>query len=525
MSNQGNFKKTISLLDLILIGMGAIFGSAWLFAVSNVASKAGPAGSFSWIIGGVIILLIGLVYAELGAALPRTGGIIRYPVYTHGHLVGYLISFITIVAYTSLISIEVTAVRQYVAYWFPGLTIKGSESPTIIGWLLQFVLLCLFFLLNYWSVKAFAKSNLIISVFKYFVPLTIIVVLIFHFKSANFAGEFAPFGFDGVQASISTGGVMFAYLGLHPIVSVAGEVKNPQRNIPVALLICIIVSACIYTILQVVFIGAIPTDMLNDGWKAIGKEFSLPFKDIAVLLGMGWLATLVVLDAILSPGGNGNIFMNTTSRLVYAWARNGTLFKIFAKVNKPTGIPRPSLWLSFALAVFWTLPFPSWDALVNVCSVALILSYAIAPVSAAALNVNAKQLKKPLQIKGMAVIAPVSFIFASYIVYWSGWNTVSWLLGSQLVMFAVYCACKKYVPKDDVSFAQQLKSSWWIVGYYVMLLILSYLGSFGNGVGLLRTPVDLILIAAGSIAVFYWAKYTALPKAVIDYDEKKEETV
>ncbi len=229
---------------------------------------------------------------------------------------------------------------------------KGSESPTIIGWLLQFVLLCLFFLLNYWSVKAFAKSNLIISVFKYFVPLTIIVVLIFHFKSANFAGEFAPFGFDGVQASISTGGVMFAYLGLHPIVSVAGEVKNPQRNIPVALLICIIVSACIYTILQVVFIGAIPTDMLNDGWKAIGKEFSLPFKDIAVLLGMGWLATLVVLDAILSPGGNGNIFMNTTSRLVYAWARNGTLFKVFAKVNKSTGIPRPSLWLSFALAVF-----------------------------------------------------------------------------------------------------------------------------------------------------------------------------
>lgn len=217
--------------------------------------------------------------------------------------------------------------------------------------------------------------------------------------------------------------------------------------------------------------------------------------------------------------------MNTTSRLVYAWARNGTLFKIFAKVNKPTGIPRPSLWLSFALAVFWTLPFPSWDALVNVCSVALILSYAIAPVSAAALNVNAKQLKKPLQIKGMAVIAPVSFIFASYIVYWSGWNTVSWLLGSQLVMFAVYCACKKYVPQDDVSFAQQLKSSWWIVGYYVMLLILSFLGSFGNGLGLLRTPVDLILIALGSIAVFYWAKYTALPKAVIDYDEKKEETV
>ena len=300
--------------------------------------------------------LIGLVYAELGAALPRTGGIIRYPVYTHGHLVGYLISFITIVAYTSLISIEVTAVRQYVAYWFPGLTIKVLNRRRLsAGFCSLRCFVCSFTELLECQSVCEIKFNYF--GFKYFVPLTIIIVLIFHFKSANFAGEFAPFGFGGVQTSISTGGVMFAYLGLHPIVSVAGEVKNPQRNIPVALLICIIVSACVYTILQVVFIGAIPTDMLNDGWKAIGREFSLPFKDIAVLLGMGWLATLVVLDAILSPGGNGNIFMNTTSRLVYAWARNGTLFKIFAKVNKPTGIPRPSLWLSFALAVFGRFRF------------------------------------------------------------------------------------------------------------------------------------------------------------------------
>lgn len=223
----------MSLFDLILIGMGAIFGSAWLFAVSNVASKAGPSGAFSWILGGAIILLIGLVYAELGAALPRTGGIIRYPVYSHGHLVGYLISFVTIVAYTSLISIEVTAVRQYVAYWFPGLTIKGSDSPTISGWILQFALLCLFFLLNYWSVKTFAKANFIISIFKYIVPITIIIVLIFHFQPENLSVQgFAPFGFTGIQAAISTGGVMFAYLGLHPIVSVAGEVPKSKTQYP-----------------------------------------------------------------------------------------------------------------------------------------------------------------------------------------------------------------------------------------------------------------------------------------------------
>ena len=228
---------------------------------------------------------------------------------------------------------------------------KGSDSPTIAGWILQFALLCLFFLLNYWSVKTFAKANFIISIFKYVVPITVIVVLIFHFHPGNMTVHgFAPFGFTGIQAAISTGGVMFAYLGLHPIVAVASEVQNPKRNIPIALIVCIIVSTIIYTVLQLTFIGAIPADTLKHGWPAIGTEFSLPFKDIAVLLGLGWLATLVILDAILSPGGNGNIFMNTTSRLVYAWARNGTLFSIFLKSIKKPGHRAPpfgfrSVWL------------------------------------------------------------------------------------------------------------------------------------------------------------------------------------
>ncbi|MED1203260.1 APC family permease [Heyndrickxia acidicola] len=521
MQQSGKFKKTMSLVDLILIGLGAIFGSAWLFAVSSVASKAGPGGFISWVIGGLIILLIGLVYAELGAALPRTGGILRYPVYSHGPLVGYLISFITIVAYSSLISIEVTAVRQYIAYWLPGLTKANSQAPTIVGWLVQFLMLLAFFLLNYWSVSTFAKSNRIISIFKYFVPLTIIVTLSLHFKAGNFTLKgFTPFGFKGIQGAITSGGVMFAYLGLHPIVSVAGEVKNPKRNIPIALIICIVLSTLIYTALQVLFIGSIPTGSLQQGWANIQGKFPLPFKDIAVALGLGWLAVIVVMDAVLSPGGNGNIFMNTTSRLVYAWSRNGTFFQKFSKVDHKTGIPRSALWLTFVLSVFWTLPFPSWNALVNVCSVALILSYAVAPISTAAFNVNAKHLEKPFKLKGRSVIAPISFVFVTYIVYWAGWNTISWLLGFQILMFIVYLAFSKFRKKSAVSLSQQLKSAWWLLAYYVMMLVICYYGSFGGGRGVLSAPLDLIIIAIGSLAIYYWAMYSGLPKAMIEEEDE-----
>lgn len=84
MKEQGKFRRQITLVELVFIGLGSIFGSGWLFAAGYVASMAGPAGWISWVIGGIAIILIGLVYAELGGAIPRAGGHVRYPVYTPG---------------------------------------------------------------------------------------------------------------------------------------------------------------------------------------------------------------------------------------------------------------------------------------------------------------------------------------------------------------------------------------------------------------------------------------------------------
>ncbi|RYA85454.1 APC family permease, partial [Enterobacter cloacae complex sp. 742-ADZ3-9B] len=140
---------------------------------------------------------------------------------------------------------------------------------------------------------------------------------------------------------------------------------------------------------------SIPTEMLNGGWAEVSKQFSLPYRDIAITLGMGWLAFMVISDAIISPSGTGNIYMNATPRVIYGWAKAGTFFKAFTHIDKASGIPRPALWLTFGLSIFWTLPFPSWEQLISVVSAALVLSYAIAPVTAAGLRRNAPDLPRP----------------------------------------------------------------------------------------------------------------------------------
>ncbi|WP_289139401.1 APC family permease [uncultured Pseudomonas sp.] len=524
MSAQGKFKKQLSLIDLTFIGLGAIFGSGWLFAASHVSSIAGPAGIFSWLLGGFAVLLLGIVYCELGAALPRAGGVVRYPVYSHGPLLGYLMGFITLIAFSSLVAIEVVAARQYAAAWFPELTKAGSSDPTPLGWLVQFGLLCLFFVLNYRSVKTFAIANNLVSIFKFIVPLLVIGVLFTFFKPANFHSQgFAPFGLSGIEMAVSAGGVIFAYLGLTPIISVASEVKNPQRTIPIALILSVLLSTAIYVLLQVAFLGGVPTEMLANGWAGISKELALPYRDIALALGVGWLAYLVVADAVISPSGCGNIYMNATPRVIYGWAQTGTFFKIFTRIDEKSGIPRPALWLTFGLSVFWTLPFPSWEALINVVSAALVLSYAVAPVCVAALRRNAPDMPRPFRVKWMSVLGPLSFIIAALIVYWSGWNTVSWLLGLQIVMFVVYLLCRRLVPTQYLSIAQQVRSSAWLIGFYAVTMVLSKLGSFG-GLGVLSHPFDTLVVAACAMGIYYWGAATGVPAHLVELEHEDDES-
>ncbi len=503
-AEEGHFKKQLGLVDLTFIGLGAIFGSGWLFSASYVAGIAGPAGIVSWLIGGAAVLLLGLVYCELGAALPHSGGVVRYPVYSHGPLLGFLMGQITLIAFSSLIAIEVVACRQYASAWFPQLTQAGSQSPTLLGWLVQLGILCVFFLLNYYSVKTFARANNLVSLFKFVVPLTVVVVLLWFFQSGNFSKHgFAPFGFSGIAGAVSAGGVIFAYLGLTPIVSVAGEVRHPQRTIPVALILSVVLSTIIYVALQAAFLGSVPVAAIAHGWRGMGKSFALPFHDIALALGVGWLSFLVVCDAVISPSGCGNIYMNATPRVVYGWARGGTFFKVFTRVDEKSGIPRAALWLTFALAIFWTLPFPSWSAMINVVSAALVLSYAVAPVAAAALRRNAPQLLRPFRVRGFGWIGPLSFIIAALIVYWSSWQTLSWLLGLQVVLYAAYLAYVAGNAARRTALAREVRASLWLIGFYGLMIALSWLGTFG-GKGFVPAPWDSTLVAAVALAVYTW---------------------
>ncbi len=124
-------KKKLGLVDLSLLGIGSMIGSGWLYAALNSSGYAGSHTGWAWVLGAVIVLMIGLVYAELSSALPRAGGFVRYPNYSHGNIVGFVIGVSSLLAYTSTAGVEVEAVRQYAIYWWPATGAYGRQPNGI----------------------------------------------------------------------------------------------------------------------------------------------------------------------------------------------------------------------------------------------------------------------------------------------------------------------------------------------------------------------------------------------------------
>ncbi len=505
---NAGFKKDLSLLDLIMASVGGIIGSGWLFGALYAANDAGPASIIAWIIGGIAVLLIGLVYAELGGMLPESGSIARYPHYSHGHVTSFIMGWAAWIAYSSVPAVEAEGVMQYASHWLPGLWDSKTNLLTGSGLFLAAVLMFGFFLANYFGVRYFAKVNTSVTFVKFIMPVaTIIIFLLSGLHWGNFtqAGGFAPEGTSGILVAVATSGVVFAYLGFRQALDLSGEARNPQRDIPLALLISIFVGIILYVLLQLVFIAGISPIALQHGWTSI--SFNAPFAQLAVSLNLGWLAILLYADAIISPAGTGNVYIASTTRVLYALANNGYFPKALTKIDPRTGIPVVSLTTAFVLGLIFLLPFPSWQSLVGLVSSATVFTYIIGPVSLAVLRRTAGEAFRPYRLKGASIIAPLAFVIGSLIIYWTGWVIDSKLLIALLIGIVIYAIFALSMPNQiERPSMQSMVSGLWLIVYLITMLALTYVGStkLGELKNWIPYPWDMVTVAIISLLFYYW---------------------
>ena len=514
MNSPTPIRREVGSIPLMFIGLGSIIGSGWLFGAWRAAGLAGSSAIWAWVLGAAIMTTIALTYAELGAMFPESGGTVRYGHYSHGSLVGFIAAWANWISTVSALPVEAEASVQYTAswpwQWAQDLYVHqpdGHGELTHAGLAIAAGLVIVYFLLNFWSVKLFARSNTTITTFKLVVPAaTGLALIAAGFHAENFGvgtyGASNSTNFAAVLTAVATAGIVFSFNGFQNPVNLAGEARDPARSIPFAVLGSILLAAMIYVVLQLAYLGAVPPTLLAKvGWH--GVDFRSPFAELALIVNLNWLAVLLYADAFVSPSGTGITYTAGTARMIYGMVRNGTLPAVLGRLHPVYGIPRPAMWFNLIVSFLFLFIFRGWATLAAVISVALVISYLIGPVSSLALRRTADKMHRPFRVAGLPVIAALAFTFATEVLYWAQWPLTGEIILLIVIALPVYLF---YQAKNRwADFARQLRASWWLIVYLPTIAFVSWAGSarFG-GHDYLTWGWDLSVVAALGLMFFIW---------------------
>ena len=510
-AEERRLHREVSTIGLLFVSLGSIIGSGWLFGALYASQIAGPAALISWILGALVMLVLALVHAELGSMYPVAGGSTRYPHFSFGSLAGFLIGWAVWVGAVTVAPIEVLAALQYLTHYFDWLT-NTTAGVTVLtgpGIIISVVLMALFTVINILGIGQLAKSNNVIMVWKVAIPfLAIIVIMILAFNTSNFtaAGGFAPFGIQGVLSAISLGGIIFSYQGFEQAIQLGGETHNPQRNIPFAVIGSMAIGVVLYILLQVAFLGALdPQEELKNGWANLSFPGAAgPFAGLATIVGAGWLATLLYIDPFVSPAGTGLIYTASSSRLSYAFARNHYIPRQFGYLSE-RGVPLVSVLFSFIIGCIMFLPFPGWQTLVGFIISATVIGYAAVPLAFGAMRRQEPDHPRPFKLPAGEVLAPIAFIVANLVIYWTTWDVV-WKVLVAMVFGLVLLGIGHIVNPSELTPNLDWRGASWVWPYLIGLGVLSYLGPTDfAGIGVIPFGWDILVVAAFSLAIYFYA--------------------
>ena len=339
MSNQ--LKRKLGLWATIGVSIGTTIGAGIFTSISEVAGAAGSAlfTILAFAIGGLIIIPQNLIYAELATAYPEDGGHYVYVKHAGWKKLAFLTGWATFWANDPPgIAVVALATAQYVAFLIPmnGLAVK----------LLAVVVILLFMLMHVRSVEAGSKMNTILTFVKILPFIIIIGVGIFFLKGELItepAVAGAPVGIMALLAGISA--TTWSYDGMSACCYMTGEIKDPKKTMPRALIGSVVIIILLYVVLTTVITGIIPFNKL--------VESTAPLADAAAglpLIGDFAGSFIAIAGIIVVLGATSSVIM-FQPRLEYAMAKDGLFFKSFEKVHPKYNTPYFSIIVQCMLAI------------------------------------------------------------------------------------------------------------------------------------------------------------------------------
>jgi len=405
MENKNIIQKNIGFFPALALVMGTVIGSGVFFKVSNITEVTGTPGMtlLVWLLGGVITICAGLTVAELAAAIPRNGGLTTYIEYTYGKFSGFLAGWAQ-----SFIYFPAMIAAQAIVFSEQVLNLLHLKD----GWIVPvaFIAVASIYLINIIGSKAGGILQSVTLVVK-LIPL--IVIIIFGLmNTGDVEVSLAPnTGDTGINFFTAIGAgllaTMFAYDGWIHVGNIAGEMKNPKRDLPLAIVLGLGLVTVIYLLINATFLYTMPIEDLKGNLSAATDASEMLLGDMG--------GKLVTIGILISVYGALNGYTMTGMRLPYAMAEKNILpFKeSFMKVTN-AGIP----WFSGLVQVIIgaiMITSRSFDAITNMLVFVIWAFYVMAFYAVFVLRKRESELERPYKVPLYPVIPAIAIIAGVFV--------------------------------------------------------------------------------------------------------------
>ena len=412
---QPGLVRQLGLFDSTMIMVGIVVASG-IFVTTGIMAKTIPSAGLillAWLVGGLLTLAGALTYAELGAAMPEAGGQYVYLYKAYGPLSGFLYGWVMFLVYNSGgVAAVAAAFAEYFGYLFPAFAAdKGLWSSPVfslsIGKLVGILLVLILSLLNYLGLVLGKTIQNIFSTIKIGTLLGLIVL--------GFAlGKGTPVDFSLNPTGMSLGSlivgfgvaliaVSWAFDGWNNINWVAGEIKNPKRNLPLALILGSLGITVLYLLINYLYLYALPMSELTGVIRVAEKATSALFGASTGLI----ICAAVVVSTFSSV--NGSILAGP--RVYYAMAKDNLFFQNVSRISPRFRTPGFAI-LVQAVWICILVLSGTFEQLLTFAMFVAILFWIGAAASVFTLRKKYPDLPRPYKTWGYPVV-PLLFILAS----------------------------------------------------------------------------------------------------------------
>ena len=435
LSNQkGEFHRSLGLLDVTFIGVGAVIG-AGIFVITGqaAATMAGPAIVLSFLLGAVMVGITALIYAELSSAYPVAGSAYSFTFASLGEVFAWFVGWNLLLEYGVATAAVATGWSGYLRRFLEesvGIDIpkalSGAYNPaagTDIDISAFSIILLIFFLLAI-GIKESARVNTAIVMIKLVVLITFVVVGLPHVDFHNLS-NFLPFGWTGVWHGASL--IIFAYLGFDAISTVAEETKNPTRNIPMGLILSLILSVVFFILVSFTLTAIVPYQELNvpDALAFALYKVNEPFA--ANVIALGAVITITTVMLVMGLG---------FTRILFALSRDGLLPKNLSSIHPKYNTPYKATLIGGVLlsVMAGLIPLKVLAELVNIGT---LFAYLMVTIAIVVLRLKNK-IQPAFRVPAFQVLIPLNIILIIFIIAGLPFETWVRFIGWSFIGFLIY---------------------------------------------------------------------------------------